>query len=124
MGDVQVAPAVGLEMLGTFLPFMPFLLVPVAPLCRWPSPQIQAPVTNSAEEQDALCHPGRRGGGAEVTLWVPAPPGGLFGRGSRSLGPGAARGGDLVWAPHSRPSTYPTSGTGDSQTTGAIGGRH
>lgn len=38
-GTHSEAPAVGLEMLGTFLPFMPFLLVPVAPLCRWPFPQ-------------------------------------------------------------------------------------
>lgn len=60
-GTHSEAPAVGLEMLGTFFPFMPFLLVPVAPLCRWPSPQIQARMTNSAEEQDAPCHPGRRG---------------------------------------------------------------
>lgn len=106
-GTHSKAPAVGLEMLGTFLPFMPFLLVPVAPLCRWPLPQKQARMTNSAE-QDAPCHPGHHGqGGAKVTLWVPAPTVGLLGRGGRSLGPGAASGGDLVWAPHVPPPPIP-----------------
>ena len=92
MGDVQVVPAVGLEMLGTFLPFMPFLLVPVAPLCRWPSPQIQAPVTNSAEEQDALCHPGRRGGGGGGDTVGAGPPRGFVWKRQPVAGPRSGQG--------------------------------